>query len=451
MVSARSLVESAHALARRDASATELLDDALSRIDRVEPAVHAWSTLDREGALAAATASDERTARGARRSALDGVPIGIKDLIDTAGLRTTYGSPLFADHIPEHDAHVVDRLRASGAVIIGKTVTTEFATFDPPVTRNPWNLAHTPGGSSAGSAASVAAGMVPAAIGSQTGGSTLRPASYCGVVGYLPSPGWVGRTGVHPCSPTLDRVGLFGTRVADTSLLLDGCVGTDPADPVSRAVQRAARPPAFPRAVGVLASLVDRAAPPMRRAVESVAALLAAGGSGVELVAIDDLDTAHAAHLTIMRRELASVHAERYAHHAAAYAPRIAELIEEGRRVSTTDYRRALRHRSSFRRELAQATRMFDVLLAPAAVGAAEAGLHTTGSPVMNLLATFAGLPAIALPAACSESGLPLGVQLIGRPDGDEQLLAVAGAVEEHLDFRRPELPIVRPGAPSRG
>jgi len=448
-VSERSLVRASELLAGRRASATELLDDALGAIDRFENLVHAWATVDHEGARAAATAADERTARGERRSALDGVPLGIKDLIDTAGIRTTYGSPLFADHVPTRDAHVVAALRRAGAVIVGKTVSTEFATFDPPATRNPWNLAHTPGGSSSGSAAAVASAMVPGAVGSQTGGSTIRPASYCGVVGYMPSPGWAGRSGVYPCSWSLDRAGLFGTSVGDVSLLLDGCLGEDRADPISRSVRREPSSPALPHSAVVLSSLVVQAMPAMRRAVQSVADLLVGAGTRVESVASDDIGVAHAAHMTVMRAEIASVHADQYARHPDGYGPRITEMIESGRRVSAGDYLRALRYRARFRREFADTNQGFEVLLAPAAVGAAEASHDTVGEPLMNLLATFAGLPAISIPVALDESGLPLGVQLIGAQDGDERLLAIAAAIEERLGFRRPQLPMVRTEAPS--
>jgi Asp-tRNA(Asn)/Glu-tRNA(Gln) amidotransferase A subunit family amidase len=450
-VSGRSLVQAAELLAWHRSSAVELLDEALTLIDRTDGLVHAWTTLDRDRAREAAIASDQRAAHGARRSALDGVPIGIKDLIDTAGLRTTYGSPLFADHVPAEDAHVVARLRAAGVVVVGKTVTTEFATFDPPPTRNPWNLAHTPGGSSSGSVAAVAVGMLPAAIGSQTGGSTIRPASYCGVVGYMPSPGWVGRTGVYPCSWSLDRVGLFGTSVRDVSLLLDGCLGRDQADPISRAVRRRPRKPRRPRAVAVLSSLLAQATPSMRRAVESVGSLLANAGARIELITTEELELAHAAHLTIMRTEISSVHADLFAAHADAYGPHISALIETGRRVGAVDYVRGLRYRSRFRREHTERMGQFEVLLAPAAEGAAEASLDTIGSPVMNLLATFGGLPALGVPAALAESGLPLGVQLIGRPDRDDELLAIGCWLEDQLAFRRPALPTVRTATPSPG
>jgi Asp-tRNA(Asn)/Glu-tRNA(Gln) amidotransferase A subunit family amidase len=450
--SAPSLARAAALLADRQASASELLDDALARIDRFDELVQAWVTLDVEAARRAAVSADEHLAARKRRSAVDGVPIGVKDLIDTAGLQTSYGSPIFADHVPARDAPVVAALRRAGTVIVGKTVTTMFATFDPSVTRNPWNLAHTPGGSSSGSAACVAATMVPGAIGTQTGGSTIRPASYCGVVGYIPSPGWIGRSGIYPCSWSLDRVGLFGTSVADVALLLDASLGRDRDDPLSRSVRRRPLPASMPDAAATLSWLVDQASKPMQGAVESVVGLLTKGGTRVEPMALDELEAANAAHLTIMRAEVGSLHADLHAKHADTYAPRIGALVEAGLRVAAHDYLRALRYRPRFRRLLANRSRDVEVLVAPSAVGAAEPVTENTiGQPVMNLLPMIAGLPAISLPAALDPSGLPLGVQLVGKPNADDRLLAIAAELEERLGFRRPELPVVRRGAPSPG
>jgi Asp-tRNA(Asn)/Glu-tRNA(Gln) amidotransferase A subunit family amidase len=436
-------------LERGEVSAAELLEATLAAIDRHDGDVRAWETLDPEGAGRASAESDERRRKGESRSALDGVPVGVKDLIDTAGLRTSYGSPLFADHVPERDAAVVAALREAGAVIVGKTVTTQFATFDPPVTRNPWNLVHTPGGSSSGSAAAVAAGMIPAAIGTQTGGSTIRPASYCGVVGLMPSPGWIGRSGIYPCAPSLDRLGLLAGSVEDAGLLLDACIGADAVDPVSHFPTRQQHEPGLPRSVAVLSGLVSAATDPTRAAVQGIARRLVDAGAAVTELELDDLEAAHEAHLTVMRVEIASVHADAYRDHADAYAPRISELIEAGSRVSRSEYEDALRFRADFRRSLAERTAAYDVLLAPASMGAAEADLGTIGSPYMNLLATFAGLPALALPAAVDPAGMPLGVQLIGHPDDDDRLLAVAAALEEAVAFERPALPATKPVAPS--
>lgn len=431
-----SLVQSAELIAKGGSSATKLLENALEAISAQEPVIHAWETLDEQGARLAAAEADRRISRRQMLSPLDGLPIGIKDIIDTAHVRTSYGSALYSDHVPKADAHIVTALRESGAVIVGKTVTTEFATFDPPATRNPWNPAHTPGGSSSGSAASVAAGMVPAAIGSQTAGSTIRPASYCGIAGYMPSPGWIGRTGIYPCSWSLDRVGLLATTSSDLPLLLRGCLGVDENDPVSKGVRLSGREPTLPRTAGVLATLLDHADPEMRHAVERAADLMAQAGVKIAVVSVD-VDVAHAAHMTILKTELASVHADAYARASDSYAPGISELVEGGLAVEAVDYLRALRFRRKFRREVTLAQKSFDVFLAPAAIGAAEADLTTIGHPFMNLLATFAGLPAVTFPAALSSSGLPLGLQMIGRQDDDEMLLAMAAAADAAIGLQK--------------
>lgn len=419
-------------------SSSALVDAALDRIALLDGRLRAWATLDPEGARTAASESDLRAARGRRRSRLDGLPIGIKDLIDTRGLRTTYGSPLFRGHVPETDAQVVTRLRHAGAVIVGKTVTTEFAAFDPGPTRNPWNEAHTPGGSSSGSAAAVAAGMVPAAIGTQTGGSTIRPASYCGVVGYIPTPDRLSRSGILPCSWTLDRVGLFGGSVADVAVLFEAC------QPAGRRGPRGERaePPssAMPVKIGVLEALLARASPAMQRSLQRAAERLAGAGSTAEPVTVADLDTAHAAHFLIMRAEIAAAHGELYERERASFGPQIAALIETGRRVAAVDYARALQLRRRLRSAWAELLAGFDVLVAPAAVGEAEATLETIGDPVMNLFATFGGLPAVTGPVGLGDRGMPLGLQLIGGPGRDADLLRIAAAAEALVPFTRPHL-----------
>lgn len=424
-----SVTESVSLLASRRASAVELLEESLQSIAVVDPVLRAWETVDPASARAAARAADGRRSNGAALSAVDGVPIGVKDLIDTAGLRTTYGSPIYRDHIPQRDAHVVSRLRANGIVIVGKTVTTQFATFDPPPTRNPWNTAHTPGGSSAGSAASIASGMVSAALGTQTGGSIIRPASYCGVVGYVPSPGWIGRSGIYPCSWSLDRVGWLARQASDLPLVVGASTGRDRRDPVSRAVRLGlARRPGTYR-IGVLPSLMERATDEMAAAVELVTSMKSVMADEIDI----ELDTAHAAHFTIMRSELASVHADQFAANREEYGHHIAALIAEGSGILAADYLRALRYRSRFRRNLARRLRYVDLIVAPAAVGPAEADLTTIGSPIMNLLAGFAGLPAVTVPVARSAAGLPLGVQVIGRPGRDVDLLAFAQQLEDEI------------------
>ncbi len=420
------------------------VEEALERIDAWDTAIRAFAHVDAVGARRHAAAI-ERLGRE-RGGPLFGYALGVKDLIDTGDMPTSYGSPIFAGHRPDRDAHVVRRIRRAGAVVVGKTVTTEFATFDPPPTRNPWDLACTPGGSSAGSAAAVAAGMVPAALGTQTAGSVLRPASYCGVVGFMPSPGWIGRTGIFECAPSLDRVGFLARTVDDLIPLLAATAGIDAGDPASirrpRAKAGLALTPGRLR-VGVLAQLLELATPAMAATVARTADRLARDGADVRsIAATETFEGGFAALHTVMRAEMAVVHRDLFAKHRRSYSPRIARIVEAGQGIQATEYISALKTRHRFRTELDTLLDDVDVLLAPAAVGAAERSHDTIGDPLMNIPATFAGLPALAIPAELSEDGLPLGVQLIGRRNDDHRVLEIARWFEGLLDFRaRPPEP----------
>ena len=246
------VAEVAALVQRREVSPVEVVTACLTRLEALEPTLQAWVSLDRPGALAAAKRCEQAMQQGNSIGALAGVPVGLKDIIYTAGLRTTAGSRVYANFVPTYDATVTVRLQQAGAIILGKTVTTEFATADPSPTRNPWNTEHTPGGSSSGSAAAVAARMIPAALGSQTGGSTLRPASYCGIVGLKPTYGRISRYGVIPVSWCLDHVGILVRSVQDAALVLQAIAGHDlhdasslaqPVGNYSLAVQQADTPP----------------------------------------------------------------------------------------------------------------------------------------------------------------------------------------------------------------
>ncbi|HEV8282464.1 MAG TPA: amidase, partial [Candidatus Limnocylindrales bacterium] len=291
------------------------VEEALERIDAWDPEIRAFAHVDATGARRHAAAI-ERPGRE-RRGPLFGYALGVKDLIDTGDMPTSYGSPIFAGHRPERDAHVVQRIRRAGAVVVGKTVTTEFATFDPPPTRNPWDLACTPGGSSAGSAAAVAAGMVPAALGTQTAGSVLRPASYCGVVGFMPSSGWIGRTGIFECAPSLDRIGFLARAVDDLVPLLAATAGIDAGDPASIRQPRAQAGPALTPArvrVGVPARLLELATPAMAATVTRTADRLAQDGADVRsIAATETFEAGFAALHTVMRAEMAVVHQDLFA------------------------------------------------------------------------------------------------------------------------------------------
>lgn len=414
------------------------VEEALERIAARDPEIRAFTYVDAAGARQHAAAIELRGPE--RRGPLFGFTIGVKDLIDTRDMPTSYGSPIFAGHRPDRDAHVVQCICKAGAVVVGKTVTTEFATFDPPPTRNPWDLACTPGGSSSGSAAAVAAGMVRAALGTQTAGSVLRPASYCGVVGFMPSPGWIGRTGIFECAGSLDRVGFLARTVDDLVPLLAATAGVDPGDPDAIRPLRAHGGPAFAPArlrVGVLRQLVEVATPPMRATVTRTADRLADEGSDVHSIAPSKtFEAGFAALHTVMRAEMAVVHKVLYRRHRRSYGPRIASIVEAGRRIRATEYISAQQTRRQLRVELDGLFDDVDVLLAPAAVGAAERSHDTVGDPLMNIPATFAGLPALSIPAELSDDGLPLGIQLIGRRHDDHRVLEIARWIEGIVDFR---------------
>ncbi|GIX47428.1 MAG: amidase [Candidatus Tectimicrobiota bacterium] len=362
-------------------------------------------------------------------------------------MRTTCGSPIFADFVPRQDATAVARLKAAGAILLGKTQTTEFATLDPAPTRNPWNLAHTPGGSSSGSAAAVSAAMVAGALGSQTAGSTLRPAAYCGVVGLKPTFGRIGRYGVFPVSWRLDHVGIFARTVADAALLLQVLAGYDPRDASAADVPvpdyQAGLEASLPPRLGVVRDFFyERAEPEVREHTDAVLERLRAAGAQVQDVALPpDFATGLAAHRIIMRVEVAAVHATLFEAHRDAYRPQIRRLIESGRLIPAVTYVRAQQVRRRLQRQLLPLLAGVDALLTPTTPAPAPRGLDTTGDPTLQTPWTFVGLPALSLPSGLSGSGLPLGIQLAAAPFAEARLLAVARWCEGVLQFSaRPPL-----------
>ena len=422
---------------------TDRVARALDAIDRLDPTLHAWVTVDREAALRAARTSDRLILTGRARSELEGVPIGVKDVIDTKGLRTTYGSSVFESHVPARDARVVARLRRSGAVIVGKTTTTPFAMFDPTITGNPWNLERTPGGSSSGSAAAVAAGIVPLAVGTQTSGSTIRPAAFCGIVGFVPAPGRISRVGIFPCSPSLDRVGLFACTVAEVAQLYQACATYS-----GRASPSLGRADNGVHRVAILEPLVARAAPEMTDAVASAVAVLERLGVAVETASLAGFERALAANTTIMQFELARTHRGLFESRASAYPPGLRDFILEGSAVPVPAYRAAVRERRRFRRSVEDLLEWFDALLSPAAPGEAG-GRSSTGDPVMNVIAGLSGAPAVTIPATLSRAGLPLGIQLVAGADAEADLLHLAGRVEREIAFQSvPPLHVSRRNLP---
>lgn len=388
-------------LSRREISAEKLVRRCLARIAEREPVVQAWEALDAEAAIAEARRIDALR----DRPPLYGLPIGVKDLIDTADLPTAYGSPIHRGHQPSHDAESVRRLREAGAIVLGKTVTTEFAVYSPGKTRNPHDPSRTPGGSSSGSAAAVADGMVPAALGSQTAGSVIRPASYCGVMGFKPSFGLLPLEGVHPLAPSLDTLGFFVRQVADVPWIaaaLSG--GARPA-----AIVELARPP---RLGLCRTDQWARAERTTQRLVEDAAVRL--GSAGAEVRDIEAFAGLAAAQAIVMAVEAAQVFREERQRNDARLSPTFRALLEEGERCAPERLREAREVAERGRRELDDVFGSVDALLTPAALGEAPIGLQSTGDPAFCRAWTLLGCPCISLPVLKGPAGLPIGLQIVG-------------------------------------
>lgn len=424
-------------------SAAEVVEAYLARIARVEPHVGAWVHVDAAGARAAAGALDAEARAGRVRGPLHGVPVALKDIFDAAGMVTTSGAAPFAHRRPQADATAVASLRAAGAVVLGKTTTTAFAYSDPTETRNPWNPAHTPGGSSAGSAAAVAARMVPLALGSQTIGSTLRPAAYCGIVGLKPTYGLISTDGVTPLAWSLDHVGIFGRTVEDAALAL-AALTTGAATPQGRMTGLhepaggASGGTAGPRLGVPRALYAGIATEEVLAHLDGVAAAFARAGAAVEDVALPpSAADLHAAGQLVLRVEAAAYHGPQFARHADAYSPRIRRLVEDGLKERATDYVLAQRVRERFRQEMAAVLARFDALLLPVAPAPAPPRSEgTTGDPILCAPWSFGGFPAIALPSGLARTGLPLGIQLVAGLYAETRLLEVARWCEARLAFR---------------
>jgi Asp-tRNA(Asn)/Glu-tRNA(Gln) amidotransferase A subunit family amidase len=410
----------------------ELVAACLDRIAETDEQIQAWAFLDPDYALAQARAADELRASGRPTGPLNGVPVGVKDIFDTGDMPTKCGSPLYAGRTPSRDAAVVARLRAAGAIIMGKTVTTEFAYFAPGKTRNPHDPKRTPGGSSSGSAAAVAAEMVPLALGSQTNGSTVRPAAFCGVVGFKPTHGLISRAGVLALSRTLDHVGLFARTIDDIAILAEELAVYDERDPDTRPRARvpfaqiaAEQAPVPPVLAFVKTPMWERADEETK---EGFAKLIETLGARVEEV--DLFPSAKEAwewHKTIMDAEMAANLAREYERGRERMSEQLRALIERGRKVSAVDYQRALSHIAPVHESFLELfEQRYDAILTPAAPGAAPKGLTSTGDPSFCTLWTYCGMPALSLPLLESAGGLPIGVQLVGPRDGDARLLRTA-------------------------
>ncbi len=430
-------VEAAEKIANGELSAEEYTGFFVERIASLDDKVQAFIHHDAEDALRQACALDERRRNGFAIGPLHGIPVGIKDIFDTADYKTECGSPLLKGRQPMRDATAVARLRAAGAVIIGKTVSTEFAYFTPGPTRNPHDLERTPGGSSSGSAAAVAAGLAPLAIGSQTNGSMIRPAAFCGVYGVKPSHGLISRHGALQLSQTLDHVGVFARSLADAALMLEVLAGYDPNDPDTRMVAApnyleiaGSEPPLPPRFAFVRTPIWDKADADTRASFERLAASL-----GEQAVSIDLPDAYAAAwddQRAIMAADMAHNLNPALERGPDQLSKALRDFMTEGRGVTALRYLQARDNARGYATGIGKLFDEYDAIITPAAPGVAPKG-EATGNPAFCTLWTLTGLPALSLPLLSGEGGMPLGVQMIGGAGDDARLLRNANWLVEKL------------------
>ena len=422
-------------------SPVDLIQVLLDRINRLEPSLKAWVHLDQDQAMIEARLKEEELKSEKTLGPLHGVPIGIKDIYYTAGIPTTACSRVLADFIPDYDATLVNTLKKAGAIILGKTVTTEFACADPSPTINPWNEKHTPGGSSSGSAVAVSSRMCPAALGSQTVGSVLRPAAYNGLVGFKPSFGRVSRHGVIPVSWTLDTMGWLVRTVEDAALLLQVLAGTDPKDPASSKepvadylsnISKHSQPK-----FGVLRNFFyDQSDEQTKDNFDDVIEhFKKSGGQVVDLLMPDSIQTAIVDQQLIMSVEGAAFHQPMFKGNEDIYQPKLRDMLENGLRVNGIEYSKAKERRLAFVREMENLAEHADVLITPSTPTPALADLSNTGNTVFQGPWTYCGLPTITIPSGLSTNGLPLGVQLISPALSEAKLLQIAWWCEHTIDL----------------
>jgi Asp-tRNA(Asn)/Glu-tRNA(Gln) amidotransferase A subunit family amidase len=435
-MSIQTIHEAATALKARQITPLDLVEQCLANIDRWERHVHAWVFIDRDGARAAAEKLGAELNRGHHRGPLHGIPIAIKDIFDVADWPTACGSKLWASAVARRDAEVVARLRQAGAIFLGKTVTTQYASFDPPVTRNPWNTSRTPGGSSSGSAAAVATLMCFGAMGSQTGGSITRPASYCGVAGCKPSYGLVSCDGVLPLAASMDHPGPIGRCVRDLTLLLQVI-----ADAQNWTTPLIDGGPMIGRVRGLFDDLAE---PSVRKAMDEVQQKLEAAGATVDEVSLPArFSEILQRHRVIMAAESAAFHQERLKKHPEDYLPKIRSLLEEGLACPAPEYVRTREHQQKLVEDMQNCFDGVDVLLTPATTGPAP-DASTTGNPAFNSPWSYTGLPTVSLPTGQFVDGLPLAIQLVGAHGAEAELLAAAEWCEQALGVvsMTPRLPV---------
>jgi Asp-tRNA(Asn)/Glu-tRNA(Gln) amidotransferase A subunit family amidase len=438
-----SALEAREAIEEGILTSVELVEACFERIDEVEESIGAWAYLDRETALEQARQADNFRRRGLPLGALHGLPVGIKDIIDTSDYPTERGSVIYQGRTPTTDATLVSLLREAGAIILGKTVTTELAVYSPGKTRNPHNTEHTPGGSSSGSAAAVAAGMVALSVGTQTNGSVIRPASYCGVYGFKPSFARISRSGIMTQSKPLDTVGVFARSLEDLALISDVLMRFDSQDSDMKPVA----PPCIARVMAedvpvnphfafvrtpMWGQVEQSTKDGFRELIDSV--------NEENSVIIDVVDLPaqfgdiYKDHRNIMETDLAASFAKEYRDSKSQLSAELCEMIERGQKVLATEYNASLSKIKDYSEYLNDFFDEYDAILTPSTPGAAPAGIDNTGSPIMNTIWTSCGNPVINLPLLQNLDGLPVGVQIVAGKGDDARLFRTSRWLLEFLN-----------------
>lgn len=424
----QTISQAQQAIKAGELSCRALLESCLSKIEETESAVHAWAHLDLPAARQQADALDQELQQGRWRGPMHGIPVGIKDIIDVKVMPTKGGLETRGKTPATEDASIVKNLRLEGAVFIGKTETTQLACFDPPPTRNPWNQDHTPGGSSSGSAAAVAAGMCLASVGSQTGGSIIRPASFCGVAGLKPTFGMVDRGGSILLSQHLDHLGPLAHTVVDLVIMLDAM--TDQATYLPLLVKPVTEPPR----IGWLSDFFEsRADPVMQQTLQTVRQKLEAAGAPLhESTLPTEFETILEHHLHLMQFEMVENMGDDYDQNRKFYGPAISRVLDAGRALSQKRYEACLDYQNLISQVTRKCFARAEILISPATVGPAP-DPTTTGKPEMNSPWSLTGFPTISIPVTVTETGLPLALQITGHPDKFDDLLLAAQWCEDVL------------------
>lgn len=420
-------------------TAQELAQAFLNYTKPLDEKLHAFAYLNDESVILQAQILDAGRERGGELGSLAGVPVALKDAIDTFDMPAEYGSPTLEGRQPRWDAKVAKLLRAQGAIIFGKTAMPAFCLGQPAKTRNPHNVDHTPGGSSSGSAAAVASGMVPVAIGSQTAGSIIRPASFCGVIGFKPTRGLISRDGLQPLCETIDQIGVFGRTIEDVALVAQALIAADDNDPATKGVLprnlvnvALSDPPFKPKFVFVKTPQWEQMDPEAREAFDALAEVMGDDTPVIELPTVANTAIEHLQ--TLIDAEFAVAMDEHMKHAGDAIDAGTKAVVERGRKVSAFDYLKAKRAIEPVNAGFEDFFDRFDAIITPSTLGPAPKGLDSTGDPVMNMLWSYTGMPAISLPLMQTEAGMPLGVQLVGPRHDDARLLRTANWLLQNFD-----------------